>query len=75
MRAIYVNAWAFGGKRFHELVRLADRTEVNAFVVDVKDDTGYLTYRSEVPTAIQIGANQQLRARVGQRCGEPVCGA
>ena len=63
MRAIYVNAWAFGGKRFHELVRLADRTEINAFVVDVKDDTGYLTYRSEVPTAIQIGANQQLRAR------------
>jgi hypothetical protein len=63
LRAIYVNAWAFGGKRFHELVRLADRTEVNAFVVDVKDDTGYLTYRSEVPTAVQIGANQQLRAR------------
>jgi hypothetical protein len=63
MRALYVNAWAFGGKRFHELVRLADRTEVNAFVVDVKDDTGYLTYRSEVRTAIEIGANQQLRAR------------
>jgi hypothetical protein len=63
MRAIYVNAWAFGGKRFHELVRLADRTEINTFVVDVKDDTGYLTYRSEVPTAIAIGANQQLRAR------------
>jgi hypothetical protein len=63
MRALYVNAWAFGGKRFHELVRLADRTEINAFVVDVKDDTGYLTYRSEVPTAIAIGANQELRAR------------
>jgi hypothetical protein len=63
MRAIYVNAWAFGGRRFHELVRLADRSEINAFVVDVKDDTGYLTYRSEVATAVQIGANQQLRAR------------
>ena len=63
VRAIYVNAWAFGGRRFHELVRLADRTEINAFVVDVKDDTGYLTYRSDVPTAIEIGANQQLRAR------------
>ncbi|HEY9504590.1 MAG TPA: putative glycoside hydrolase [Gemmatimonadales bacterium] len=63
MRAVYVNAWAFGGKRFHELVRLADRTEINAFVVDVKDDTGYLTYRSEVVTAIQIGADRQLRAR------------
>ncbi len=63
LRALYVNAWAFGGKRFHELVRLADQTEVNAFVVDVKDDTGYLTYRSEVPTAVAIGANGQLRAR------------
>ena len=46
VRAIFVNSWAFGGRRFHELIRLADRTEVNAFVVDVKDDTGYLTYRS-----------------------------
>jgi hypothetical protein len=63
VRSIYVNAWAFGGKRFHELVRLADRSEVNAFVVDVKDDTGYLTYRSAVPTAVEIGANVQLRAR------------
>jgi hypothetical protein len=63
VRAIYVNAWAFGGRRFYDLVKLADRTEINAFVVDVKDDTGYLTYRSEVPTAIAIGANSELRAR------------
>jgi hypothetical protein len=63
VRAVYVNAWAFGGRRFRELVALADRTEVNALVIDVKDDTGYLTYRSSVPTAIQIGANGQLRAR------------
>jgi hypothetical protein len=56
IRALYVNAWAFGGRRFHELVRLADRTEINAFVVDVKDDTGYLTYKSEVGTAVAIGA-------------------
>jgi hypothetical protein len=63
IRAIYVNAWAFGGKRFYDLVRLADTTEINAFVIDVKDDTGYLTYRSDVPTAVEIGANQQRRAR------------
>ncbi|MGH7631767.1 MAG: putative glycoside hydrolase [Gemmatimonadales bacterium] len=63
IRAIYLNAWAFGGKRFHDLVRLADTTEINAFVVDVKDDTGYLTYRSAVPTAIAIGGNDQRRAR------------
>jgi hypothetical protein len=62
IRAIYLNAWAFGGKRFYDLIRLADSTEINAFVVDIKDDTGYLTYRSSVPTAIQIGANTKLRA-------------
>jgi hypothetical protein len=68
VRAVYVNAWAFGGTRFRELVRLADSTEINSFVIDVKDDTGYLTYKSDVPTAVQIGANTQLRARdAGER--------
>jgi hypothetical protein len=61
IRAIYLNAWAFGGRRFDELVKLADTTEINAFVIDVKDDTGYLTYRSAVPTAVEIGANDQRR--------------
>jgi hypothetical protein len=67
LRAIYVNAWAFGGRRFDELVKLADTTEINAFVIDVKDDTGYLTYRSSVPTATQIGANDQRRTRDADR--------
>lgn len=62
VRGVYVNAWAFGGKRFWDLVRLADSTEINSLVIDVKDDTGYLTYRSSVPTAVAIGANGQLRA-------------
>jgi len=63
VKGIYLNAWAFGDKRFYELVRLAQETEINAFVIDIKDDTGYLTYRSKVATAIAIGANRRLRAR------------
>ncbi|HEY9518248.1 MAG TPA: putative glycoside hydrolase [Gemmatimonadales bacterium] len=62
VRGIYVNAWAFGTRKFYQLVSLADSTELNAFVIDIKDDTGYLTYRSAVPTAVQIGANHALRA-------------
>lgn len=62
VRGIYLNAWAFGTRRFYDLVRLVDSTDVNAFVIDVKDDTGFLTYRSAVPTALAIGANGQLRA-------------
>ncbi len=63
VRGIYLNAWVFGSDRFYDLVRLADTTEINAFVIDVKDATGYLTYRSSVPTAVQIGANQKARTR------------
>jgi hypothetical protein len=62
VRAIYLNAWTFGSHRFYDLIRLADTTEINAFVIDVKDDTGYLTYPSQVPTARVIGANRQIRA-------------
>jgi len=62
VRGVYLNAWVFGSERFYNLVRLADSTEVNSFVIDVKDDTGYLTYRSAVPTAIAIGANGRTAA-------------
>jgi hypothetical protein len=62
VKALYVNAWAFGSSKLWHLVRLADETEVNALVVDVKDDTGCLLYESSVPTARAIGANTCLRA-------------
>jgi hypothetical protein len=62
VRGIYLNAWVFGSRRFEELVRLADTTEINSFVIDVKDDTGYLTYPSGVPLAIEVGANAMVRA-------------
>jgi len=63
IKGLYVNAWAFGSHKLWQLVRLADETEINAFVVDVKDDTGCLLYPSAVPTAEQIGANKCVRAK------------
>jgi len=63
VKALYVNAWAFGSPKLWHLVRLADSTEVNAFVVDVKDDTGCLLYDSKVEVARQIGATRCIRAR------------
>src|SRR5690242_21170863 len=63
IKGLYVNAWAFGSPKLWQLVRLADETEINAFVIDVKDDTGCLLYPSAVPTAEQIGANACIRAK------------
>ncbi len=63
VKALYLNAWAFASSRLWQLLRLADETEINAFVVDVKDDTGCLLYPSSVPTAQRVGANLCARAR------------
>lgn len=63
VRGIYLNKWVFGRAKFQDLIRLADTTEVNAFVIDVKDATGELTYPSAVPTAIAIGANRSPSVR------------
>ncbi|MDP3909547.1 MAG: putative glycoside hydrolase [Gemmatimonadales bacterium] len=63
IKALYVNAWAFGSSKLWQLVRLADSTEINAFVIDVKDDTGCLLYPSEVRVAQEIGATKCVRTR------------
>src|SRR4029077_16212946 len=63
IKGLYVNAWAFGSPKLWQLVRLADETEINAFVIDVKDDTGCLLYPSDVLIAQQIGATQCARTR------------
>src|SRR6267142_3225304 len=63
IKALYVNAWAFGGSKLAQLVNLADSTEINAFVVDVKDDTGCLLYASEVRVAQDIGATKCVRTK------------
>ena len=63
VKALYVNAWAFGSSKLAQLVRLADSTEINAFVVDVKDDTGCLLYPSEVKVAQAVGATRCVRTR------------
>jgi hypothetical protein len=68
VKALYINAWAFSSSRLWRLIELADSTEINAFVIDVKDDTGCLLYRSQVATARQIGASACARlASVGAR--------
>jgi len=57
VRGLYVNRWAALGDRGWQLIQLASRTEVNALVIDVKDDRGFVLYRSRVPLAREIGAD------------------
>lgn len=57
IRGLYVNRWAALGNRVRQLIDVAKTTEINALVIDVKDDRGYVLYRSQVPLAREIGAD------------------
>ncbi len=64
VRGLYVNAWAAGSSRkMANLMALADTTEINSFVIDVKDVSGYVSYRTGVALARQIGADRDIRIR------------
>lgn len=64
IRGIYVNAWAAGSRRrSQELIDFAGRTEINAFVVDLKDATGFISYPTRIPLAQEIGSDQEIRIR------------
>ncbi|PLS84648.1 MAG: hypothetical protein CYG60_16820 [Actinobacteria bacterium] len=55
VKALYVPGFVAEGEGLDGVLRLAEETEVNALVVDVKD-AGVTTYPSEVPLAQEIGA-------------------
>ena len=57
VRGLYVNRWAALGRKMGQLIDLAKKTEVNALVIDVKDDRGFVLYKSRVPLALEIGAD------------------
>ncbi|HSM05228.1 MAG TPA: putative glycoside hydrolase [Longimicrobiales bacterium] len=62
VKGIYLNAWASGSSRkMDRMVELARNTEVNSFVIDIKDVTGYVSHASAVSTARDIGALGEIR--------------
>lgn len=61
VRALYVNAWAAGSRaRMASLIAIADSTEINAFIIDIKESDTYLSYDSTgIALAKEIGADQR----------------
>ncbi len=47
IRGIYVTGHSAGGERFNKLTSLLENTDLNAMVIDVKDDWGNVTYVPE----------------------------
>jgi len=64
IRGIYLNAWTAGSAtRRGRLIELARRTELNTFVIDIKDASGYVSHDSQVPLTREVGATGERRIR------------
>ncbi|AEV69834.1 putative glycoside hydrolase [Acetivibrio clariflavus] len=58
-KGLYLTA-SSAGARLDHYIELANNTEINSYVIDVKNDYGIVSYESEVPLASEIGAIQKI---------------
>jgi hypothetical protein len=59
VKGLYVSGPSVGLKeRFNHLINLIDKTELNTMVIDVKEDSGFITYDSNVKLANAISADK-----------------
>lgn len=54
-KGIYISS-VYLNKKLNDAIGLVDRTELNAMVIDIKSDAGYITYRMDYDVAKEIGA-------------------
>lgn len=68
-RAVHIDGAAMRD-RFPEFLEMAETTELNALMIDLKDESGYVMYDTHVPTAIEVGADIAM-----YRLGETIAAA
>ncbi len=62
VKGIYLTNWTAGyAKHLDALVDLVDKTELNAMVIDIKDYSGYIAYRTGLPDFVSSGAEKDIR--------------
>jgi hypothetical protein len=60
-KALYLSFYGIGNRGLREAaIRLIHGTELNALVIDVKGDRGMIAYRSSIPLAAQVGAQNLI---------------
>lgn len=62
-KGIYVSIYSAASSRLDDLLELARTTEINAMVIDVKDDLGRMLYRSEAAAEFNPAANEGTTIR------------
>jgi hypothetical protein len=60
VKGIYVTGAMAGTSGMDDLIALVDRTELNALVIDVKNDDGRVVYEMDTPMVSGIGSSKKL---------------
>jgi len=61
---VYSTSWVAGSKRIDSILDFIKQTKINTMVIDVKDDTGIISFPSDVPLAREIGAGSNRIANI-----------
>jgi hypothetical protein len=62
IKGVYATAHTAGGQRMESLVSLINDTDLNAVVIDVKDDWGYITFLNDNPVINSFGTSKKIIA-------------
>lgn len=60
-RAVYVSLNVLSSSRFDDILAMIDATELNALVLDYKDDVGWLLTRSDTAARLNPAANEKAK--------------
>jgi hypothetical protein len=61
VRGIYMTGYTVSNKKkFDELIKLVEETELNAVVIDVKSDEGMVLYQTDLQDVQFSGANNNI---------------
>ena len=61
IKGLHIGHWVYTDPQlWRDLLKVAEETVVNAFVIDVKGESGRVFYETEVPLARRIGAVEPL---------------
>jgi len=66
VRGIYVTSNVAGGKKFDSMVNLVTSTELNAMVIDVKDDYGFISFDTGNAELAAYGTTRKTIGDIGK---------
>jgi len=59
VKALYISGWVAGTETFrNSLIKIADETEINAVVIDIKDSTGRISFTIDDSYIKDIGSSE-----------------